>query len=93
MQSKSLGLDIDENLSWKEHIDHTVNIKKLLPALACLKELGHLSPCTLQLKFTLYQGFIKPDFDYCSAAWDGLLLQLTKSENLQETANCRYDTF
>ena len=39
-QSKSLGLIIDENLSWKAHIH------------VHLSESGHLFPCTLQLKYT-----------------------------------------
>jgi len=41
-QSKSLGLIIDENLSWKAHI-HEISL---------LSGSGHLFQCTLQLKYT-----------------------------------------
>ena len=48
--SKSLGLNIDENLSWKGHIMKSQ--KKSPQVLVRLSESDHLFPCTLQLKYT-----------------------------------------
>ena len=50
-QSKSLGLIIDENLSWKVHI-HEIS-KKVSSGIGSLKRVrGHLFECTLQLIYT-----------------------------------------
>ena len=50
-QSKSLGLIIDENLSWKAHI-HEISKKKYPLVSVLLSGSGHLFQCTLQLKYT-----------------------------------------
>ena len=50
-QSKSLGLIIDENLSWKAHI-HEISKKKYPLVSVLLSGSGHLFQCTLQLKCT-----------------------------------------
>ena len=48
--SKPLRLYVDENLSWKEHIQEIK--KKSLLVLVHSNGSGHLSPCALQLKYT-----------------------------------------
>ena len=48
--SKALGLNIDENLSWKEHIHATS--KKSLPLSVHLSESDLLLQCTPLLKYT-----------------------------------------
>ena len=51
-QSKSLGLIIDENLSWKANI-HEISKKKKYPLVqVLLSGSGHLFQCALQLKYT-----------------------------------------
>ena len=50
-QSKSLGLTIDENLSWKAHI-HEISKNVSSGTEVLLSGLGHLFQCTLQLKYT-----------------------------------------
>ena len=47
----SLGLIIDENLSWKAHI-HEISKKKYLLVSVLFSESGYLFQCTLQLKYT-----------------------------------------
>ena len=50
-QSKSLGLIIDENLSWKAHI-HEISKKKYPLVSVLLSGSGHFFECTLQLLYT-----------------------------------------
>ena len=49
--SKALGLNIDENLSWKEHI-HEISKKKSLPVSVHISESDRLFQCTPLLKYT-----------------------------------------
>ena len=49
-QSKSLGLIIDKNLSWKAHTHEILTKYPLVSVL--LSGSGHLFQCTLQLKYT-----------------------------------------
>ena len=51
-QSKSPGLMIGENLSWKVHV-HEISKNKKYPLVSVvLSGSGHLFQCTLQLKYT-----------------------------------------
>ena len=50
-QSKSLGLTIDENLSWKAHI-HEISKNVSSGTEVLLSGSGHLFQCILQLKYT-----------------------------------------
>ena len=79
-QSKSLGLIIDENLSWKAHI-HEIS-KKVSSGISALRRVRRFVLMHTAIK--IYKGLIEPHFDYCSAVWDGLAQQL--SEKLQNRA-------
>ena len=76
--SKSLGLIIDENLSWKAHI-HEIS-KKVSSGIGALRRVRPFVSMHTAIK--IYKGLIEPHFDYCSAVWDGLSEQL--SEKLQK---------
>ena len=80
-QSKSLGLIIDENLSWKAHI-HEIS-KKVSSCIGALKRVRPFVSMHTAIK--IYKALIEPHFDYCSAVWDGLTQQL--SEKLQKLQN------
>ena len=71
-QSKSLGLIIDENLSWKAHI-HEIS-KKVSSGIGALKRVRPFVSMHTAIK--IYKGLIEPHSDYCSAVWDGLTQQL-----------------
>ena len=77
-QSKSLGLTIDENLSWKVHI-HEIS-KNVSSRIDALKRVRRFVSMHTAIK--IYKGLIESHFDYCSAVWDGLTQQL--SEKLQK---------
>ena len=68
-QSKSLGLIIDENLSWKAHI-HKIS-KKVSSGIGALKRVRPFVLMHTAIK--IYKGLIEPHFDYCSAACMGWL--------------------
>ena len=61
-QSKSLGLIIDENLSWKAHI-HEIS-KKVSSGIGALNRVRPFVSMHTAIK--IYKGPIEPHFDYCS---------------------------
>ena len=79
--SKALGLNIDENLSWKEHI-HEIS-EKVASSIGALKRV--ILFISMHTAIKIYKGLIEPHFDYCSVVWDGLSQQL--SEKLQKLQN------
>ena len=80
-QSKSLGLIIDENLSWKVHI-YAIS-KKASSGISALKRVRPF--VSMHTAIRIYKGLIEPHFDYCSSVWDGLTQQF--SEKLQKRQN------
>ena len=62
---KHLGVIIDENLSWNDHVQHIE--KKVKPGLYYLNKARSLIPSnTLDM---LYKSIIVPHFDYCNVIW------------------------
>ena len=80
-QSQSLGLMIDENLSWKAHI-HGIS-RKVSSGIGSLKRVR--SFVSMHTAIKIYKGLIAPHFEYCTAVWDGFTQQL--SEKLQKLQN------
>ena len=63
--TKSLGVTIDENLSWGEHIGELC--KKIACGIGAIKRIRSLFPRrTLQL---VYNSLVQPYFDYCNSVW------------------------
>jgi len=92
--TKSLGLIIDDRLSWSKHI-HEI-CKKIASAIGALKRLRPF--VTQAVAILVYKALILPHFDYCSAVWDGLSGHLSdKIQKLQNRAaraimRANYDT-
>ena len=80
--AKSLGLIIDNRLSWStDHVNELC--KKVTSAIGALRRIRPLiSQSTAVL---VYNSLIQPHFDYCSLVWDGLSDQL--SDKLQKLQN------
>ena len=79
--TKSLGLNIGENLSWSKHIDKIS--KKIASGIGALKRMRPVVPIsTLQY---IYNSIIQPHFDYSCVVWDNC----TKSsaDKLQKLQN------
>ena len=74
-QSKSFGLIIDENLSWKAHI-HEIS-KKVSSGIGALKRVRPFVSMHTAIK--IYKGLIEPHFNHCSTVWDGLTQQLRRN--------------
>lgn len=93
--TKSLGLIIDDRLSWGVHIDEYL-CKKVASAIGALKRVRPF--VTQAVAVQIYKALILPYFDYCSAVWDGLSNRLAdKVQKLQNRAarvilRASYDT-
>ena len=87
--TKSLGLHIDEALSWSKHIEEIS--KKLSSAIGALKRARHYVPTSsLQI---MYNSFIQPIFDYCSVVWEGLGTELARKIQKLQNRAARIITF
>jgi hypothetical protein len=80
-KAKSLGVTIDNNLSWGEHVGEIS--KKLASAIGALKRARPYISQESAIK--IYEALILPHFDYCSTVWDGL--SQTLSDKLQKLQN------
>ena len=65
-KAKSLGLLIDEHLTWKDHVDEVV--KKISKAIGALKRVRPF--ISVKTALQIYHALIRPHFDYCSSVWD-----------------------
>ena len=80
-ETKSLGVYIDNNLSWKKHVDETS--KKVSCGIGALKRLRPFISTDTAIK--IYRSLIQPHFEYCSTVGDGISGHL--SEKLQRLQN------
>ena len=81
--TKSLGIHIDQNLSWSKHVNETAKI--VSSGIGALKRLRPLI-CE-DTAILLYRALIEPYFDYCCPVWDGLSNELAdKLQKLQNRA-------
>ena len=79
--TKSLGLMIDENISWEEHVNYiSRKVAKDLGMLRRIRDLVQISTLV-----DIYSSIILPHFEYCSSVWDncrkGLRDKLQKLQN------------
>jgi hypothetical protein len=72
--TKSLGLMIDETLTWDEQV--TLITKKVNKGLNVMRRLRDFFD--IKILTTVYQTLVQPYFDYCSQVWGGLGTTLTK---------------
>ena len=79
--TKSLGLNIDDRLSWSNHIKDLC--KKISSAIGALRRIRALISQSTAVQ--IYNALIQPHFDYCAPVWDGLSFYLC--EKLQKLQN------
>ena len=66
-QAKSLGVYLDENLSWNVHQINELT-KKIASGIGALKRVRSFVPAaTLQL---IFNSLIQLNFNYCCTVWD-----------------------
>jgi len=94
--TKSLGVLIDENLTWNNHINAIS--KKISSGIGSIKRISQcVPPATLH---NIYHGLVQSHFDYCSVVWGNCAKTLSdKLQRLQNRAvrvlthlgdNCSY---
>ena len=79
--AKSLGLIIDDRLSWSNHIKEIC--RKISSAIGALRRIRSLISQSTAVQ--IYKALIQPHFDYCAPVWDELSSYL--SEKLQKLQN------
>ena len=79
--TKSLGVYIDENLSWNTHIESVC--EKISSALGLIKLIRNFVP--FQTLLNIFNGLVKPQLDYCSMVWGCCSISL--AEKLQKLQN------
>ena len=68
--TKSLGVYIDQNLSWSKHVNETAKIVTFSSGIGALKR---LRPFICEdTAILLYRALIESYFDYCCPVWGGL---------------------
>ena len=68
--TKSLGVLIDENLTWSNHIN--AKTKKISSGIGSIKRISHCVPPTTP--HTIYHGLVQSHFDCCSVVWGNCAL-------------------
>ena len=91
-QHKVIGVDVDENLQWREHV--TGVFKKVSQTLALFRRIKHFLPKWSNIMF--YNAHIMPPLDYCVTVW-GDCSELNNLVKLQNQAarivlDCHYLT-
>jgi hypothetical protein len=79
--TKTLGLTLDENLIWRNHVE--VITKKISSGIGALKRVRGLIDQETAIK--AYKSFIESYFSCCAPVWDGL--GVTLSDRLQKLQN------
>lgn len=81
--AKSLGVLIDSNLTWRDHVDKIT--KKIASGIGAIKRVRHLVPqATLH---NIYNALVQPHFDYCNVVWGNCGVTLhNKLQKLQNRA-------
>ena len=79
--AKSLAVLIDDNLTWRSHIDNL--IKRIASGIGAIKLIRHLVPYgTLH---SIYKALAQPDFNYCNIVWGNC--GVTLKDNPQKLQN------
>jgi hypothetical protein len=87
--TKSLGLHIDEHLSWSVHVDAIS--KKIASGIGALKRIRPFVPRTTL--HTIFHSLIQPHFDYCSVVWGNCNKTLTTKLQKLQNRSARVLTF
>ena len=78
---KYLGVTVDRQLTWKEHIDRVR--KKCISGLSLLYKVKSALP--FKMKQQLFESFIQPHLDYCAVVWAECSKEsATKLERIQK---------
>ena len=79
---KYLGVIVDKELNWKQHIDRVYN--KSLGCLPSIRRAGTYHSCST--KKMLYSSPVPPHLDYCSVVWNSC--GAGQSNHIEQVQNC-----
>ena len=79
--SKSLGVHIDENLSWECQINEIC--KKIASGISAIERFRYFLP--FEILLNVYSSLVLPHFDYCNVVWGNCFKNL--SSKLQKPLN------
>ena len=65
MNDKVLGIIIDNNLTWSQHVDKVC--KKITTNLLLLSRIKDYLTTSQRIQF--YKTYIQPHIDYCNTVW------------------------
>ena len=83
--TKTLGVFIDENISWKTRIEQLS--KKVSKRIGVLRRVKNVM--SIESLERLYKTLLLPHFDYCSLLWDNCTNELkARLQKLQNKAAC-----
>ena len=89
--TKSLGVFIDENLTWNIHIEHIS--KKIASCIGILKKSRPFVP--FETLLCIYNTLVQPHSDYCSVVWGNcnksLSIKLQKQNRAARILNSSHD--
>ena len=80
-EHKTLGVHIDESLTWCPHINDVT--KKISAGLAVLRRISATVP--FHTRINIYNALVMPYFNYCSPVWGNIGKSL--SDKLQKLQN------
>ena len=75
--SKYLGVTISQDLTWRNHIDNTVN--KANKTLGFVRR--NLSDCSAPVKSAAYTTIARPRLEYSSTDWDPTITEISTTWN------------
>ena len=76
-----LGVEIDENLSWKKHIVNV--IKKVTSGIGAMRRVRDF--VDRETLSSIYNALVRPHFDHCSEVWNTLSVVKNCRIELQES--------
>ena len=83
IKHKSLGVQVDEYLNWRPHINAIS--KKISAGIAILKRVSHFIP--FDTRVNMYNALVMPYFNYSGAIWGNINKGLAdKLQKLQNSA-------
>ena len=86
--TKALGIQIDEHLTWENHIDYIS--RKISAGISALKRIKeYTSQDTLK---SVYYALVQPHFDYCCEVWDSINSTLSNRQQKLHNRSARIIT-
>ena len=79
-----LGVVLDENLSWKDHIEYVRSkVSRRLGLLSCIRT------CLTEASKQVYTSLLQPLFDYAGDAWEKSQRDVAKSYTAYKTVQLK----